>query len=57
METDEMAPEWFHRDSIPFGKMWADDVSSASCRILFIHGPRHPLREARSGALVPLLLR
>mmetsp|Transcript_2586 Transcript_2586/g.9152 ORF Transcript_2586/g.9152 Transcript_2586/m.9152 type:complete len:166 (+) Transcript_2586:69-566(+) len=24
-ETEEMAPEWFDVDDIPFGKMWADD--------------------------------
>lgn len=24
-ETDEMAPEWFHHEKIPFSKMWQDD--------------------------------
>ncbi|GBG77136.1 hypothetical protein CBR_g23462 [Chara braunii] len=24
-ETEEMAPEWFEKDDIPFEKMWADD--------------------------------
>lgn len=24
-ETEEMRPEWFHRDEIPFEKMWPDD--------------------------------
>ncbi len=24
-ETDEMRPEWFDVDSIPYGKMWVDD--------------------------------
>eukprot|EP00123_Amoebidium_parasiticum_P006777 comp17649_c0_seq1/m.17420 comp17649_c0_seq1/g.17420 ORF comp17649_c0_seq1/g.17420 comp17649_c0_seq1/m.17420 type:complete len:172 (-) comp17649_c0_seq1:95-610(-) len=26
VETDEMAPEWFPLDKVPFEKMWADDV-------------------------------
>ena len=26
LETDEMKPEWFTLDSIPFEKMWADDI-------------------------------
>uniref|UniRef100_A0A7S0RFV9 Uncharacterized protein n=1 Tax=Chlamydomonas leiostraca TaxID=1034604 RepID=A0A7S0RFV9_9CHLO len=25
-ESDEMAPEWYAYDSIPFDNMWADDV-------------------------------
>jgi len=25
MESEEMKPEWFHVDNIPFDKMWADD--------------------------------
>ena len=25
IETEEMRPEWFHVDSIPFKDMWADD--------------------------------
>lgn len=25
-ETDEMAPEWFPMDAIPFDKMWIDDI-------------------------------
>ncbi len=25
VETEEMAPEWFSRESIPFEKMWIDD--------------------------------
>jgi len=25
METDEMAPEWFDQEAIPYEKMWADD--------------------------------
>lgn len=24
-ETEEMKPEWFHADDIPFDKMWPDD--------------------------------
>ena len=24
-ETDEMIPEWFNRESIPYDKMWKDD--------------------------------
>lgn len=24
VETDEMAPAWFHRDEIPFAEMWPD---------------------------------
>lgn len=24
-ETDEMEPRWYHRDEIPYHKMWADD--------------------------------
>lgn len=24
-ESDEMAPQWFDKDSIPYGNMWADD--------------------------------
>ena len=24
-ETEEMAPQWFEYDSIPYDKMWADD--------------------------------
>ncbi len=26
VETEEMAPKWFHRDSIPYDKMWQDDL-------------------------------
>lgn len=25
VETEEMAPAWFHRDEIPFAEMWPDD--------------------------------
>ena len=25
VETEEMRPEWFHVDDIPFAHMWADD--------------------------------
>lgn len=25
IETDEMRPQWFHVDEIPFKEMWADD--------------------------------
>ncbi len=25
-ESDEMKPEWFHVDEIPFEKMWSDDL-------------------------------
>lgn len=25
-ETDEMRPEWFQADSIPFERMWSDDI-------------------------------
>ncbi|XP_026113502.1 oxidized purine nucleoside triphosphate hydrolase [Carassius auratus] len=25
-ESDEMRPQWFDTDKIPFGQMWADDV-------------------------------
>lgn len=24
-ESEEMKPQWFHVDEIPFGEMWADD--------------------------------
>jgi 8-oxo-dGTP diphosphatase/2-hydroxy-dATP diphosphatase len=24
-ETEEMRPQWFHVDEIPFGEMWSDD--------------------------------
>lgn len=24
-ESDEMSPQWFHRDEIPFAEMWPDD--------------------------------
>ncbi len=26
METEEMKPEWFHMDEIPFSQMWPDDI-------------------------------
>ncbi|MEK7606177.1 MAG: 8-oxo-dGTP diphosphatase [Patescibacteria group bacterium] len=26
METEEMKPEWFHVDDIPFAQMWPDDI-------------------------------
>jgi 8-oxo-dGTP diphosphatase/2-hydroxy-dATP diphosphatase len=26
IETDEMSPQWFFVDEIPFGEMWPDDV-------------------------------
>lgn len=26
VESDEMAPEWFSVDHLPFDRMWADDV-------------------------------
>ena len=26
MRTDEMDPNWFDEENIPFGKMWEDDV-------------------------------
>ncbi len=25
-ETEEMKPQWFYSDQIPFGKMWPDDI-------------------------------
>jgi 8-oxo-dGTP pyrophosphatase MutT (NUDIX family) len=25
IESDEMKPEWFHADEIPYNQMWADD--------------------------------
>ena len=25
-ESEEMRPQWFHIDEIPFGEMWADDI-------------------------------
>lgn len=25
-ETEEMKPQWFHVDEIPFDKMWSDDI-------------------------------
>ena len=25
VETDEMAPQWFSEDKVPFTKMWPDD--------------------------------
>jgi mutator protein MutT len=25
-ETEEMRPQWFHRDAIPYAQMWADDI-------------------------------
>lgn len=25
IETDEMRPQWFHTDEIPYSEMWADD--------------------------------
>ncbi|XP_029015156.1 oxidized purine nucleoside triphosphate hydrolase [Betta splendens] len=25
-ESDEMRPQWFERDQIPFSQMWADDI-------------------------------
>lgn len=25
IESEEMRPQWFHVDEIPFGSMWADD--------------------------------
>ncbi len=25
VETDEMKPQWFHKDEIPFDQMWPDD--------------------------------
>jgi len=25
-ETEEMKPEWFYLDEIPFGQMWPDDI-------------------------------
>jgi len=26
VESEEMKPEWFHVDEIPFNKMWPDDI-------------------------------
>lgn len=26
VETEEMAPEWFHTDQIPYDQMWQDDI-------------------------------
>ncbi|MFW0862100.1 MAG: 8-oxo-dGTP diphosphatase [Candidatus Komeilibacteria bacterium] len=26
IESEEMKPEWFHVDEIPFNKMWPDDI-------------------------------
>ncbi len=26
LETEEMKPEWFSVDEIPYGKMWIDDI-------------------------------
>lgn len=26
MESEEMKPEWFHMDEIPFSQMWSDDL-------------------------------
>lgn len=26
IETEEMLPQWFNLDEIPFGDMWADDI-------------------------------
>ncbi len=26
LESEEMAPQWFVKDSIPFNKMWEDDI-------------------------------
>ncbi|KKU48197.1 MAG: hypothetical protein UX68_C0019G0026 [Parcubacteria group bacterium GW2011_GWA2_46_9] len=26
IESDEMKPQWFHTDEIPFGNMWSDDI-------------------------------
>lgn len=25
-ETEEMRPQWFYMDEIPFGQMWSDDI-------------------------------
>lgn len=25
-ESDEMAPQWFEQDNIPYGEMWPDDI-------------------------------
>ncbi|MFA5098708.1 MAG: 8-oxo-dGTP diphosphatase [Candidatus Paceibacterota bacterium] len=25
-ESEEMKPQWFHVDEIPFGEMWSDDI-------------------------------
>ena len=26
VETEEMRPRWFHRDGVPYGSMWPDDI-------------------------------
>jgi 8-oxo-dGTP diphosphatase len=30
-ESEEMKPEWFGADEIPFTKMWADDIYWYAC--------------------------
>jgi 8-oxo-dGTP pyrophosphatase MutT (NUDIX family) len=61
METEEMRPQWFDHCSIPFPRMWADDIhwlpkvlsgSFANCAFLF--GENDTVLDCRINEIKPL---